>query len=121
MNWYLAVLKKYVVFEGRARRTEYWMFVLFNVIISAVLNILARATDSGIFTTLSYLYGLAVLLPGLGVFWRRMHDTNRSGAWFLLVLIPIIGWIWLLILVCLPGTPGPNKYGPDPKAISQYA
>jgi uncharacterized membrane protein YhaH (DUF805 family) len=118
MNWYLAVLSKYAVFEGRARRTEYWMFALFNIIITVVLEILWRATDSSIFVILLGIYGLAVLLPGLGVFVRRMHDQDKSGWWWLVGLIPFIGGIWLLILTCLPGTAGPNKYGADPKAIS---
>jgi uncharacterized membrane protein YhaH (DUF805 family) len=121
MNWYLAVLKKYAVFGGRARRQEYWMFVLVNVIISAILNLLADVADSGFFRFLDYVYGVAVLIPSLAVLWRRLHDTDRTGAWFLLVFLPVIGWIWLLVLVCLPGTPGPNRYGPNPKAISQYA
>jgi uncharacterized membrane protein YhaH (DUF805 family) len=76
---------------------------------------------SGIFTTVATSYGLAVALPGLGVLWRRRHDIHSSGAWFVLVPIPFIGWIWLPILAYLPGTPGPNKVGPDPRAISQYA
>jgi uncharacterized membrane protein YhaH (DUF805 family) len=117
MSWYLAVLSKYAVFEGRARRTEFWMFALFNIIISVVLSILAAATGSSIFTILEYVYALAVLLPGLGVFVRRMHDQDKSGWLILLGLIPIVGGIVLLVLACLAGTPGPNKYGPDPKAV----
>jgi uncharacterized membrane protein YhaH (DUF805 family) len=121
MNWYLNVLKKYVVFDGRARRQEYWMFALFNFIIYVVLSILWRAADSSLFLILIYLYGLAVLLPVLGVTWRRLHDTNRSGGWFFISLVPFIGGIWLLVLLVLPGTTGPNRFGPDPKAIAQYA
>jgi uncharacterized membrane protein YhaH (DUF805 family) len=118
MNWYLAVLSKYATFEGRARRTEYWMFALFNIIISVVLEVLYVATSrSSLFLILSVLYGLGVLLPSLAVFCRRMHDQDKSGWWWLIALIPFIGGIWLLILTCLPGTAGPNKYGPDPKAI----
>ena len=116
MNWYLEVLKKYVVFDGRARRTEYWMFALFNIIIVAVLLILAVVTKSPIFYILYVLYLLAVLLPALGVLVRRLHDQGKSGAWFWISLVPFIGGIWLLVLTCIPGTPGPNQYGPDPKA-----
>jgi uncharacterized membrane protein YhaH (DUF805 family) len=121
MNWYLAVLKNYAGFSGRARRQEYWMFVLFNVIISVVLNILAAITNSNAFSILGYVYALAVLIPSLAVLWRRLHDTDRSGGWFFIAFIPFVGFIWLLVLLCLPGTQGPNKYGPDPKAITQYA
>jgi uncharacterized membrane protein YhaH (DUF805 family) len=116
MNWYLAVLKNYVGFEGRARRTEYWMFALFNFIIVAILLALALAVHALLF--LYVLYGLAVLLPGLAVAFRRLHDTNRSAWWILIALVPFIGGIWLLVLMCLPGTPGPNNYGSDPKAIA---
>jgi uncharacterized membrane protein YhaH (DUF805 family) len=120
MNWYLAVLKNYVGFSGRARRTEYWMFVLFNFIIGVVLEILAAVAHPLAF--LYYLYALAVLLPSLAVGFRRLHDTNRTAWWLLIGIIPIIGWIWLLVLFCQPGTQGPNQYGPDPKAVdASYA
>ena len=120
MNWYLKVLKNYAVFSGRARRKEYWMFVLFNLIFIAVAiildNILGTAYENvgyGLFYTL---YALAVLIPSLAVAVRRLHDTERSG-WFILIgLIPIVGGIWLLVLLCLAGTAGENKYGADPKA-----
>jgi uncharacterized membrane protein YhaH (DUF805 family) len=118
MNWYLAVLKNYVGFSGRARRTEYWMFVLFNFIIAAVLAALGIAVHALFF--LNVIYGLAVLLPNLAVAFRRLHDTNRSAWWILIGLIPFIGAIWLLVLTCLPGTSGPNQYGPDPKAAAAF-
>jgi uncharacterized membrane protein YhaH (DUF805 family) len=112
MNWYLSVLKKYVVFDGRARRSEYWYFVLFNMLISLGLGIVDKAlgttSDSGT-GALGGLYSLAVLLPSLGVAIRRMHDVGKSG-WFL--LIPIYN----LILACTAGDEGPNEYGPDPKS-----
>lgn len=115
MSWYLEVLKKYAVFSGRARRTEYWMFVLFNFIFCIVASVL----DSVLFRGVGVLYGLyalAVLIPSLAVSVRRLHDVGKSG-WFLLVgLIPIAGFIWLLILMCLDSVPGSNEYGPYPKA-----
>jgi uncharacterized membrane protein YhaH (DUF805 family) len=106
MNWYIGVLKKYAEFTGRARRKEYWMFVLFNVIFSIVVGIVAGLIR---FPLLSTAYSLGVLVPGIAVGIRRMHDTNHSG-WFLLVPI------YNLILACTNGTVGENRFGADPKA-----
>jgi uncharacterized membrane protein YhaH (DUF805 family) len=114
MNWYLEVLKKYAVFTGRAHRTEYWMFFLFNIIIGIVLGII-----EGIFGgpgILGALYGLAVLVPGIAVGVRRLHDTNRTGWWLLIGLIPIIGIIVLIVFFVQDSQPGENQYGPNPKA-----
>ena len=118
MNWYLAVLKNYVGFSGRARRKEYWMFALFNAIIFLVLAILASITRSYFFWVLYGLYALAVIIPSLAVAWRRMQDTGRHGLWILLGLIPFVGGIILLIFMILPGTAGPNEFGPDPVAVA---
>ncbi|MFA5827163.1 MAG: DUF805 domain-containing protein [Candidatus Paceibacterota bacterium] len=126
MNYYLTVLKKYTVFSGRARRAEYWYFVLFNVIISMVLGILGKAI--GVFNItigavgseiniLSIIYGLALLIPGLAVCVRRLHDTGKSGWMALIVLIPLIGTIWILVLMIKDSTPGENEYGPNPKNL----
>lgn len=127
MQWYIDVLKKYAVFSGRARRKEYWMFVLFNVIASIIVGILDRilGLDFGSGSTssggwLSSLYSLAVLLPTIGVAIRRMHDTNRSGWWILINLIPCIGWIWFIVLAAQEGTAGDNQHGPDPKAAERF-
>ena len=108
MSYYLKVLKNYATFGGRARRSEYWYFFLFNIIISVVLNIIANATDLSIISTI---YSLAVLIPGIAVSVRRMHDLNKSG-WY--ILIPIYN----LILACTNGTEGKNSFGPDPKQLS---
>jgi uncharacterized membrane protein YhaH (DUF805 family) len=105
MNWYLKVLQNYATFSGRARRKEYWMFFLFNMIVSIVINIIAMAIH---FELLGSLYTLAVLVPGIAVGVRRMHDVGKSG-WF--ILIPIYN----LILACTDGEQGENAYGPDPK------
>ena len=113
MNWYLEVLKKYAEFGGRARRKEYWMFVLFNVIISIVLNVLAIALH--FLSVVGMLYALAVLIPGIAVGIRRLHDTNRSGWWLLLAIVPLAN-LALLVFMCLDGTPGDNQFGPNPKA-----
>lgn len=115
MDWYLSVLKNYAVFSGRARRKEYWMFFLFNVIFAIVLGIIGSIIDT---TILSTLYSLALLIPGIAVFVRRMHDIGKSGWWLLISFIPIIGGIWLLVLACTEGTAGENEYGQDPKAIA---
>ncbi|MEF2966993.1 DUF805 domain-containing protein [Paenibacillus sp. M1] len=113
MDWYLKVLKNYVGFEGRARRKEYWMFVLFNFIISFILGFVSGLI--GIGNILGYLYSLAVLLPSLAVLFRRLHDTGKSGWWVLISLIPVVGTIILLVFTCLDGDEGINKYGPNPK------
>ena len=115
MDWYVAVLKKYAVFEGRARRKEYWMFFLFNIIIAVVLGILQRA--SGVFGIISMLYSLAVLVPSIAVGVRRLHDTDRSGWWLLIGLVPLVGVIILIVFFVQPGKAGQNQYGSDPKAV----
>ncbi|GAB2641002.1 DUF805 domain-containing protein [Kribbella swartbergensis] len=125
MQWYIDVLKKYAVFSGRARRKEYWMFVLFNVIISIILGIIDRiiGTDFGNNSGngwLSTIYSLAVLVPSIAVGIRRMHDTNRSGWWVLINLVPCIGWIWFIVLAAQEGTAGDNQHGPDPKAAERF-
>jgi len=94
------------------------MFALFNAIIFVVLAILAAVTRSFFFWILYGIYGLAVLIPSIAVAWRRMQDTGRHGLWILLGLIPFVGGIILLIFMILPGTPGPNEFGPDPVAVS---
>jgi uncharacterized membrane protein YhaH (DUF805 family) len=124
MQWYIDVIKKYAVFDGRARRKEFWMFVLFNTIVGIILSVLDTiiGTDFGGRTGggwLSTIYYLAVLLPVIGVSIRRMHDTNRSGWWVLIYLIPCIGWIWFIVLAAQEGTVGDNQYGPDPKAAER--
>ena len=119
MNWYLEALKKYTVFTGRARRKEYWFFVLFNIIISAALAIVDYFTGTYSATygmgLLGCLYTLAVLIPAIAVSVRRLHDTGRSGWWLLLALIPIVGGIVLLVFMVFDSEPGENKYGPSPK------
>jgi uncharacterized membrane protein YhaH (DUF805 family) len=122
MNWYLEVLKKYAVFEGRARRKEYWFFVLFNIIFAMVLAFLDGMfgtfdAESG-FGVLSGIYGLAVLIPGIAVTFRRLHDTDRSGWWWLILFIPLIGAIVILVFMVIDGTSGQNQYGPDPKGLA---
>lgn len=112
MNWYLDVLtKKYAQFTGRARRMEFWMFALVNVLISIGLSIIGWLVG---FPYLDGIYGLAVLVPGIAVTVRRLHDTNRSGWWALIAIIPIVGFIVLLVFTVQPGDRGANPYGDDP-------
>ena len=113
MNWYLEVLKKYAVFSGRARRQEYWMFVLISVIITIVLGVIEAIL--GIPGILGTLYALAILVPSIAVTVRRLHDTDRPGLWVLIGLVPFIGAVVLLVFMVLDGTPGENQYGPSPK------
>jgi uncharacterized membrane protein YhaH (DUF805 family) len=113
MNWYLDVLKKYAVFTGRARRKEYWMFALFNVIIAIALGIIEGIVGGP--GVLGGLYGLAVLIPSIAVGVRRLHDTGRSGWWILIGLVPVIGFIVLIVFFTTDGQPGTNQYGPNPK------
>ena len=121
MNWYLEVLQKYAVFSGRARRKEYWLFFLFNILISMglfVIEILAGVGSKllGVGVSLmGLLYALAVLVPGLAVTVRRLHDTGRSGWWLLMAFIPLIGTIVLIVFLATDGKPGANRYGPNPK------
>ncbi|MER5786945.1 DUF805 domain-containing protein [Streptomyces sp. NPDC048291] len=112
MNWYVDVLKKYVVFSGRARRQEYWMFTLINTIIAIVLIAVGAAIH---FSALAAIYDLAVLLPSLGVAVRRLHDTGRSGWAILVGIIPLVGWIFVLVWLASDGKPEENQYGVNPK------
>jgi uncharacterized membrane protein YhaH (DUF805 family) len=117
MNWYLEVLKKYAVFDGRARRQEYWMFILISIIISVVLQVvegfvgLRMSSGYGI---LSSIYSLAVLVPTIAVGVRRLHDTGRSGLWYLIILT-CVGGIVLLVWFIQDSQPNSNQYGPNPK------
>jgi uncharacterized membrane protein YhaH (DUF805 family) len=111
MHWYTDVLRKYAVFEGRAGRPEFWWFALFNAIVAIVIAVVGAAVGA---RYLVDFYFLAVLLPGLGVSIRRLHDTNRSGWWILIGLVPFGGFV-LLVFYILEGTRGPNRFGADPR------
>jgi uncharacterized membrane protein YhaH (DUF805 family) len=123
MDWYLDVLKnRYAKFDGRARRKEYWMFALFNFLIAVALSIVDGILHLKVgmygMGVLGTLYALALLIPNIAISIRRLHDTDRSGWWLLILLVPIIGAIVLLVFMVLAGTAGENRYGPDPKAAS---
>ncbi|MBD8390022.1 DUF805 domain-containing protein [Dysgonomonas sp. BGC7] len=122
MEWFLKVVKEhYADFNGRARRKEYWMFVLFQYIIVLAVYIVAiilsliASTLGAIFTGAAGLAMLALLVPSIAVGVRRLHDIGKSGWMLLVCLIPFIGSIWLLIMLCTEGQKGDNEYGPDPK------
>lgn len=120
MKWYLMAFKKYAEFSGRSRRKEYWMFILFNAIFSYALMAIDYALGSQLESMpsmgfLGIIYNLIVLIPGLALSVRRLHDVNKSGWYLLLAFIPIIGWIWLFVLNVTNGTTGQNEYGDDPK------
>lgn len=122
MNWYLKVLKQYADFSGRARRTEYWMFALFNIfaIIATMIldNLFGTTVGEELYGLFYFIYVLAIFVPGLAVTVRRLHDVGKSGWMYLIVLIPIIGAIWILVLLVTDSTPGANQYGPNPKEIT---
>ena len=121
MNWYLKVLKEhYADFKGRARRNEYWMFLLFQIIFAIAAIILDSLLGLSFSPLIPYgwiylLFGLATFLPGLAVTVRRLHDVGKSGWWYFISLIPLAGSIWLLVLLCTDSENGPNKWGDNPK------
>jgi len=109
----LVVFERYAQFTGRAGRAEYWWFFLANLIVSVLFNALGRAT--ALFALIGLLYSLALLIPGIAVAIRRLHDTGRSGWWLLISLVPIVGIIVLIVFLATEGDPGANEYGPpDP-------
>jgi len=114
MSWYITVLKKYAVFSGRARRKEYWMFSLFNTIVSFALGLVLGFIGglTGVGSTLanigSALYALGTIVPSIAVAVRRMHDSGRSGWW---LLVPVANLIFLFV----DSQEGENEYGPNPK------
>jgi len=119
MNYYLKVLKDYATFSGRARRSEYWYFALFNfifLIVATVIDNVAGTTVGALpYGVFYFLYVAAVLIPGLAVAVRRLHDVGKSGWMILVVLIPFAGAIWLLVLMVTDSNAGDNEYGANPK------
>lgn len=119
MPWFLQVLTKYSDFSGRSRRKEYWYFILVSLLISIPLLIIDNMT--GTFNAqvglglLSGIFSLAILFPSVAVTVRRLHDTGRSGWWFLIAFVPIVGDIVLIVFMVLDSQPGANEYGASPK------
>lgn len=117
INWFMKVLTNhYFDFNGRARRAEFWWFILVVMVISIVLNVLDSMVHLG--GILGGLFSLAILLPELGVMVRRLHDTNRSGWWLFIALVPLVGIVLLIIWYAAEGTKGSNTYGADPKGAA---
>ena len=117
---------RYFDFEGRSRRAEYWWAVLGLTLIiiamCAIVGILAAISETLAFMGIGVivLFQLGLIIPGISLVVRRMHDQNLSGLWYLVAFIPIIGGILLLYYMCIPGTKGPNRFGPDPKGHQDF-
>lgn len=114
-------LSRYADFSGRSRRMEFWMFAVMNIGASIVASILdgilgMSGMIAGAYGPVSLIVGLGLLVPGIAVAVRRLHDQDKSGWWLLIALVPIIGAIALLVFYFLEGTKGDNRFGPDPKA-----
>ena len=120
MNWYLEVLRKYATFSGRARRKEYWMFVLINLVITLVLA--SSSSILGVIGLILYgVYVIGTLVPNIAVTVRRLQDQDKEWPWIFVSLIPFIGGIWMLVLLAKEGSQGENRFGLDPKANSAGA
>ena len=115
MEYFMEAMRRYADFNGRSRRKAYWMFILFNTIFSFVTGVFDELTDTIIISTV---YSLAVLIPQLSAGARRLHDTNRSGWWQLLWLVPIVGWIVLIIFLAQDSQEGENDHGANPKEVA---
>jgi len=130
MDWMLLPYKRYVDFSGRSQRKEYWMFALFTIVVSLLIDgtlggtwsVLAglRATPGPAASLLGAIFALVNFLPSLAVAVRRLHDTDRSGWWFLIILVPLVGALVFIWFMVSDGTPGANRFGEDPKGRGLY-
>lgn len=113
-------LNLYCCFTGRASRSEYWWWVLFTAIIGVAVSVLCAIFGLGQNATsiVSGIISLFFLLPGLGLAWRRLHDIGRGGGWYFIGLVPVVGWIFLLVWFCQQSEPGDNRFGPEPNMVS---
>jgi uncharacterized membrane protein YhaH (DUF805 family) len=130
MDWMLLPYKRYVDFSGRSQRKEYWLFALFTIVVSLLIDgtlggswsvltgLRPAPTASG--SILGGIFALVNFLPSLAVMVRRLHDTDRSGWWFLILLVPIVGFVIFLYFMVSDGTPGVNRFGDDPKGRGLY-
>lgn len=118
MDWYFNVLKRYAIFRGREARKEYWMFVLFNGILAMVAlildNVLGLTVGNVKFGVFYLVFTLTLLVPTLAATSRRLHDVGKSAWWMLLFFVPVVGAIWLIVLMVGEGFKGTNKYGDSP-------
>ncbi len=130
MDWMLMPLMRYADFSGRSQRMEYWMFTLLYVLVIVLLLGLAiffgspvgqeRTLAENYFLVVTGLFIVGTIIPSIAVTVRRLHDQDKSGWFYLFSFIPYIGGFVLLIFMCIEGTPGPNRYGPDPKGGIGY-
>jgi len=119
VNEFITVYRRWNDFGGRSRRREYWMFYLFNLLISCAFYVILKLDVQPIvllLAPLAILYALVTLVPGIAVAIRRLHDTGRSGWWMLIALFPILGGLTLLLFMVMEGEPGENRWGASPKA-----
>lgn len=117
MKWYFKALFQYFDFEGRARRKEFWVFALSNMLLLLILNYLDSITTHSYFYYASYVFSAFIFIPSVTVFLRRLHDVGKTGWNIFLIFIPFIGWLWLLILLLFVGEPRHNKWGAYPKGV----
>ncbi|MZI94136.1 DUF805 domain-containing protein [Vibrio sp. CAIM 722] len=118
MNWYISVFKNAFNFSGRSRRKEYWMYMLFNVIVICVLYGGALASNSTALSIIFAIYSLITFIPSLSVTVRRFHDLDKSGWFILLNFIPVVGGFIGLFFMCQDSSPSDNRFGPNPKTVS---
>ena len=109
-----SVFSNYANFSGRARRSEYWYFILFNFIVGFILGILQNRGIKAA-SVITGIFSLAVFIPSLAVSWRRFHDIGKSGLYYFFGLIPVIGWILVIYWMCKDSESGDNQYGVCPK------
>ena len=126
MEWMLMPLQRYADFQGRSRRKEYWMFLLGVFIAAIILGIIEGVLGlsgmvGGVYGPLTTLLLLGIIVPSIAVQVRRFHDQDKSGWFVLLGFIPFVGGIIVLVFMCLEGTRGPNRFGPDPKGAGDTA
>ncbi|WP_317447197.1 DUF805 domain-containing protein [Streptomyces collinus] len=121
MSWFIAALKKYAVFKGRAQRKEYWLFMLFVYLIYGVLGGIGYATHSPAALAALFIALIGFMLPTWAVTVRRLHDSGLSGWMILITLVPTVGAIVLVVLCCTKSNEGANKYGPNPKEAPALA
>lgn len=120
LEWMLMPIRRYTDFSGRSRRKEYWLFLLGVIIVAVVLGFIEGLVGlngmvGGVYGPLTTILLLAIIIPGIAVQVRRFHDQDKSGWFVLLGLIPFVGGLIVLVFMCLEGTRGPNRFGPDPK------
>lgn len=115
-----AVFEKFADFEGRSRRSEFWSFYLVHMLIIIGLAMVGPRINIGFYLFTLILYSILSIIPALAVTVRRLHDTDRSGWWYLISFIPFIGGIIMIVFLVTEGTPGPNLYGEDPKDDDYY-